>query len=76
MELAYLPPYSPHLNLIEMAFYELKEWIRRNREMGYKLEEDFEAFIHLAMGAIYSPATARRYFRSCSYREVDVDYKG
>jgi transposase len=75
VELVYLPPYSPHLNPIEMAFHELKEWMRKNRNMGYDLEEDFEVFIHLAMGAICSSATARRYFRSCGYGEIDADYE-
>ena len=75
MELVYLPLYSPYLNLIEIAFYKLKEWIRKNRNIGYNLEEDFEVFIYLVIGAIYSSAIARRYFRLCSYREIDINYE-
>ena len=31
----YLPPYSPDLNPIKMSFHELKEWMRKERELGY-----------------------------------------
>ena len=36
--LEYLPPYSPDLNPIEMSFNELKSWMRKERELGYKLK--------------------------------------
>ncbi|OQV11280.1 hypothetical protein CLAIMM_15140 [Cladophialophora immunda] len=65
--LTYLPPYSPHLNPIEMAFHELKEWLRKNRDLGYIYEHEFETFLHLGMEAVCPARTARKYFRSCGY---------
>ena len=31
----YLPPYSLDFNPIKILFYELKEWIRKERKLGY-----------------------------------------
>lgn len=65
--LAYLPPYSPHLNPIEMSFHELKEWMRKHREIGYQYEEEFHTFINLGMAAICPARTAKEYFKKCGY---------
>lgn len=65
--LIFLPPYAPDFNPIEIAFHELKEWMRRNRETGYQYSENFDMFIHLAMSQVCGPATARAYFRACGY---------
>lgn len=65
--LAFLPPYSPDFNPIEIAFHELKEWMRRNRETGYQYAENFQVFLNLATASVCGEATARAYFRSCGY---------
>ena len=65
--LKYLPPYSPEHNPIEMAFHELKEWMRKNRELGYCYKHSFDTFIHLAMASVYKPQVAHNYFRRCGY---------
>jgi hypothetical protein len=44
-----LPCYSPHRNPTEMAFYEIKEGVRRHRDIGIELENDFEVFTRMAM---------------------------
>jgi transposase len=68
VKLMYLPPYSPHLNPIEMAFHEIKEWMRRHREIGIELENDFEVFVHMAMAETASARKAKGYFRECEYK--------
>ena len=35
----YLPPYSPHLNPIELTFHLLKQWLRRWRDLAPKPED-------------------------------------
>jgi transposase len=67
IKIEYLPPYSPHLNPIEMAFHELKEWMRRHRALAVQFEDDFEIFIRAAMADVCKPSTARAYFRECGY---------
>ncbi|KAI4841374.1 hypothetical protein E4T44_07831 [Aureobasidium sp. EXF-8845] len=42
VHLLYLPPYSPHLNPIELTFHLLKQWLRRWRDLAPK-PEDLEA---------------------------------
>jgi transposase len=45
--LAFLPPYSPDLNPIELSFAQLKRWIQRNRELSQRME--FDDFLRLAL---------------------------
>jgi transposase len=63
-ELRYLPPYSPDLNPIELAFSKLKKLLRDGKERtvdklwtlcGRILEE-------------FTEAECRRYFKHCGYR--------
>ena len=49
IELAYLPPYSPDFNLIELAFGRLKMWYKRHMKVGELLKEEFESFIRLGL---------------------------
>jgi len=49
VELAYLPPYSPDFNPIELAFGKLKMWYKRHMKIGELLKEDFESFIRLGL---------------------------
>jgi len=45
--LAFLPPYSPDLNPIELSFAQLKRWIQKNKELSQRME--FEEFLRLAL---------------------------
>jgi hypothetical protein len=49
VELAYLPPYSPDFNPIELAFGRLKMWYKKHMQVGILLKEDFESFIRLGL---------------------------
>jgi transposase len=63
-ELRYLPPYSPDLNPIELAFSKLKKLLRDGAQRTVdKLWE--------LCGTIldeFTPAECRNYFRHCGYR--------
>jgi hypothetical protein len=67
----YLPPYSPDLNPTELVFHELKDWLRRNRDLAEDFEHWFEGIIHLAISCITSAATARGYFKKCGYGVIE-----
>jgi transposase len=61
--LEYLPPYSPDLNPIEMAFSKLKTWLR-------KLARRSVATLSRAIGAFVptiTKTTAGNYFRHAGY---------
>ncbi len=62
-ELWYLPPYSPDLSPIELAFSKLKEWIRRAKA---RTREPLDEAIASALGQI-TPSDARGYFTHCGY---------
>jgi transposase len=62
-QLQYLPPYSPDLNPIELAFSKLKSLLRKAEErtvsgLWKMLGEALDAF---------SPDGCRNYFRHCGY---------
>lgn len=59
----YLPPYSPDLNPIELAWSKLKAHLRRARA---RTVEALNAAVAQAMNAI-SPADACGWFRHCGY---------
>lgn len=62
--LRYLPPYSPDLNPIELAFAKLKKLLRDGAERTVDKLWDL-------CGRIldeFSPAECRNYFRHCGYR--------
>jgi transposase len=62
-ELLYLPPYSPDLNPIEMAFSKLKAILRQ------KAERSFEGLIRATSLAIdrFSPADCSNFFLHANY---------
>ena len=64
--LAYLPPYSPDLNPIELSFSVLKAWIRRHYELA-ALHSTFEGFLRQAIDSIDS-SMAQKWFWKCGYR--------
>ena len=64
--LEYLPPYLSQFNPIEMSFYELKQWIRKNRQLGDEYEHNFEVFLRIAMEST-AQASAAGYFRAAGY---------
>ena len=78
VRIEYLPPYSPHLNPIELSFNELKAWMKKERETAYEFGVWYEGFITLGMKQICPPEMARSYFRHCMWsvddQEYDVDY--
>lgn len=75
VELLWLPPYSPDLNPIEETFAELKNWMRKNREVAYDYGEWFEGFIRLAVESVCPPRYAHGYFRNAGFHvnETTID---
>lgn len=61
--LVYLPPYSPDLNPIELAFSKLKTLLRKSPE---RTVEALWARIGQLIDQ-FSPAECRNYFRHCGY---------
>jgi transposase len=61
--LLYLPPYSPDLNPIELAFAKLKALLRK---AGRRTVEGLWAYLGQALDA-FSPQECRNYFRHCGY---------
>jgi transposase len=59
---AYLPPYSPDLNPIEVAFAQLKQWIKRNRILATDCTS-FEDFLRMGLEDIAS--NVKDHFRNC-----------
>jgi transposase len=68
----FLPPYSPDFNPIEQSFHELKNYLRRERELGYVFGDDFEGFLRYAAANICPREHARGYFRDCGW-QVDEE---
>jgi transposase len=62
-ELRYLPPYSPDLNPIELAFAKLKRLLR---SAGKRVVAEVERFLGEAMDA-FAPAECAAYIRHCGY---------
>jgi transposase len=65
-QIRYLPPYSPDLNPIEMAFSKLKTWMRKIAARDFN---------HLCMGvgsaiSQFSPSDCRNYFRHANYATI------
>ena len=61
--LVYLPPYSPDLNPIELAFAKLKALLRR---AAVRTIEDLEETIASLLDE-FTPKECRAYFRHCGY---------
>jgi transposase len=59
----YLPPYSPDLNPIELAFAKLKALLRK---AGKRTVDGLWEFLGQALDA-FSPQECRNYFRHCGY---------
>jgi len=64
--LLHLPSYSPDFNPIELAFAEIKAYLRR---VGARVREGLEEAIGVAIDLI-TPEHARNYFGHCGYREL------
>lgn len=60
--LAYLPPYSPDFNPIEVAFGQLKQWLKKNRILAGSFDS-FEDFLRLGMEQVQT--AAKGHFRRC-----------
>jgi transposase len=62
-ELRFLPPYSPDLNPIELAFAKLKTLLR---SAGKRTIDGLWAFLGQSLDA-FAPAECRNYLRHCGY---------
>jgi len=62
----FLPPYSPDLSPIELAFAKIKEAVRR---IGARTREALEDALATALDVIAS-SDARAFFKHCGYREA------
>ncbi len=65
-QLAYLPPYSPDLNPIELAFSKLKTLLRKSAERT--VERLWDRIGQLSDQ--YTPEECRNYFRHCGYTAI------
>ena len=63
--LLYLPPYSPDLNPIELAFSKLKRLLRA---AAARTADALEAAISAALGH-FTPAECANYLRHCGYAQ-------
>jgi transposase len=61
--LIFLPPYSPDLNPIEMAFSKLKALLRKAKKRSV---DDLRAFLFEALDA-FSPQECANFFAHCGY---------
>jgi len=61
--LLYLPPYSPDLNPIELAFAKLKALLRK---AGERTVEGLWSFLGRALDA-FAPSECQNYIRHCGY---------
>lgn len=66
-ELRYLPPYSPDLNPIELAFSKLKSLLRKQ---GERTVAGLEAFLGAATDA-FSSQECLNYMRHCGYSATE-----
>jgi transposase len=62
----YLPPYSPDLNPIELAFAKLKAHLR---QAAARTLDDLQASLALALGS-FSPQHCRGFFRHARYASI------
>lgn len=63
-KVAYLPPYSPDLNPIELAWTKVKRWLRTARRRTREaLDEALDNIMHLV-----TRDDAKGWFRHCGYR--------
>jgi transposase len=62
--LEYLPLYLLDFNPIKLSFYELKAWIRRNRQLIDDFD-DFGLFLKFAVNSCSSWKQAISHFRRC-----------
>ena len=65
--LLYLPPYSPDLNPIELAFAKLKRLLR---SAGHRTAEDLWDFLGRSLDA-FAPGECAAYIRHCRYGATD-----
>ena len=65
-ELRFLPPYSPDLNPIELAFAKLKSMLRA---AGRRTVDGLWAFLGQSIDA-FAPDECRNYLRHCGYRDA------
>lgn len=65
--LEFLPPYSPHFAPVETVFYNIKSWVRRNRDWIDSLpngEGVGMTVLHRAVAEVVTPELTRNLFRN------------
>jgi transposase len=62
----FLPPYSPDLNPIEMAFSKLKAYLRKAAARTY--DEVWQAIGQIC--DLFTPHECRNYFKACGYEFI------
>lgn len=62
-QMLYLSPYSPDFSAIELCFHQIKEHLRRNRELA---AQDLESALWQALASV-TPANMMAYYRHCGY---------
>jgi transposase len=70
-ELRYLPPYSPDLNPIELAYAKLKGLLRSARK---RTVDELWDFLGQALDA-FAPQECRNYLRHCGYADATPEMK-
>jgi len=60
--LAFLPPYSPDLNLIEEIFAQLKAWIKKKKRMAEGFQ-DYGDFLRMVLEVLH--ADVKEHFWRC-----------
>jgi transposase len=65
VELAFLPPYSPNLNLIEQSFHVLKQWMQRHQDLAKSeaYQDNPERFIWFAVDSFMEGKDIKGYFQ-------------
>lgn len=72
MRIMFLPPYSPDLNPIELAFSVIKAYVRRDGTLGREdldqKEDDTYVYVHLMQAAFSITAdNALGFYHHCGY---------
>ena len=70
-EVRFLPPYSPDLNPIELAFAKLKHLLR---SAGRRTIDALWAFLGQSLDA-FAPNECRNYLRHCGYHDATLKEK-
>lgn len=73
MRYVFLPPYSPHLNPIELAFASMKTLFKRNQDIVTNYWKNEQHVRELLIRTAFSATAdkARKWFQHCNYLPKD-----